>query len=72
MIKFTLTGWTNNKTGLNWIQHFDKHIKGRAIGAYWMLIINNHKSHMSAEFNEYYKENKIVIIYMPTHSSYIL
>ena len=72
VIKPTLTGWTNNETGLDWIQHFDKHTKGRAIGAYRMLIINGYKSHMSAEFDEYYKENKIVTVYMPAHSSHIL
>ncbi|ENH75767.1 hypothetical protein FOC1_g10003932, partial [Fusarium oxysporum f. sp. cubense race 1] len=39
---------------------------------YYLLILNSHKSHHSIEFKGYYKENKIIMLYMPTHASYLL
>ena len=72
VIKPTLNGWTNNETGLDWIQHFDKHTKSRSTGGYRMLIIDGHESHISAEFDQYCKDNNIVTVSMPAHSSHIL
>ena len=72
VIKPTSNGWTNNKTGLDWIQHFDRHTEGRSTSAYRMLIIDGHDSHMSAEFDDYCKLNKIVTVSMPAHSSHLL
>ncbi|MBE1616029.1 hypothetical protein IDF54_14335, partial [Flavobacterium sp. SaA2.13] len=63
---------TDNKTGLEWIQHFDKHIKPKRDADYRMLIVDSHESHMSVEFNQYCKENNIIPISMPPHSSYLL
>ena len=37
-----------------------------------MLIIDGHDSHMSAEFNDYCKFNKIVTINMLAHPSHLL
>jgi hypothetical protein len=31
IIKPTPNGWTDNKTGLDWIRHFDKHTKQRTM-----------------------------------------
>ncbi|KAF2174950.1 CENP-B protein, partial [Zopfia rhizophila CBS 207.26] len=55
-----------------WLRHFNIHIKEYTVGVYRLLILDNHKSHNSLEFTEYYKENKIVTLYMPPHSSHIL
>ena len=68
----TLNGWTDNKTGLEWIQHFNKHTKPKREADYRMLILDGHESHMSAEFNHYCKENKIIPISMPPHSSHLV
>ncbi|ENH71698.1 hypothetical protein FOC1_g10000149, partial [Fusarium oxysporum f. sp. cubense race 1] len=39
---------------------------------YYLLILNNYKSHYSANFKRYYKENKIIMLYILAHISYLL
>jgi hypothetical protein len=65
-------GWTTNKLGLQWLKHFDEHTKRRVIGAHRLLIIDGHESHDSLEFQQYCKDNKIITICMPPHSSHLL
>ena len=72
VIKPTDNGWTNNETGMEWIQHFDKHTARRTRAAYRMLVIDGHESHMSAEFDRFCKERNIITISMPPHSSHLL
>ncbi|KAJ1032306.1 hypothetical protein NDA18_001794 [Ustilago nuda] len=44
-------GWTNNELALHWLKDcFDKHTKQRAQGKYWLLILDGHGSHITAEF----------------------
>jgi len=70
-IKTTLNGWTNNETGLEWIQHFDKHTKARRKGAYRMLVLDGHESHISADFEDYCQKNSIITLCLPPHSSHL-
>jgi hypothetical protein len=72
VIKPTENGWTNNETGLEWIQHFDKHTAYRKKGVYRMLVIDGHASHRSAGFDQFCKEKNIITIFMPPHSSHLL
>jgi hypothetical protein len=72
IIKPTLNGWTDNKTGLEWVQHFNKYIKQRTKGKYWMLILDGHESHVLAEFEQYCTENNIIPISMLPHLSHLL
>jgi hypothetical protein len=72
IIKPTDNGWTNNETGLEWIQHFDKHTAHRKSGIYRMLVMSGHSSHLSAGFDRFCKEKKIIAISVPSHSSHIL
>ena len=37
-----------------------------------MLILDGHESHLNQDFKDYCKENKIVTVCMPAHSSHIL
>ena len=37
-----------------------------------MLVINSHKSHNSLNFQQYCKDNKIITVCMPPHSSHLL
>ena len=71
-IAVTENGWTTNERCLDWLQHFDKHTKGRTAGRYRLLILDGHDSHRSAGFEGYCKENNIVTICMPAHSSHRL
>jgi hypothetical protein len=65
-------GWTTNELGFAWIQHFEKHTKGRTVGSCRLLILDGHESHVSAQFEQFCKENKIITLCMPAHSSHIL
>ncbi|KAF7914288.1 uncharacterized protein EAF01_000694 [Botrytis porri] len=70
-IKPTSNGWTNNETGLEWLKHFDKHTKNRRKGRYRMLVLDGHESHESRAFQAYCKENDIICLSLPPHSSYL-
>jgi hypothetical protein len=72
VIATTDNGWTTNEIGIEWIKHFDKHSKSRITGDYRLLILDRHESHHSADFEVYCKENKIITLCMPAHSSHIL
>ncbi|APA14250.1 hypothetical protein SS1G_11952 [Sclerotinia sclerotiorum 1980 UF-70] len=70
-IKPTSNGWTNNETGLEWLKHFDKHTKNRRKGKYRMLVLDGHESHESVAFQAYCKENDIICLRLPPHSSHL-
>jgi hypothetical protein len=68
----TENGWTTNERGLEWIQHFDSHTNSLRKGAFRLLILDGYESHHSTEFELYAKEQKIITLYMPAHSSHRL
>lgn len=72
IIKPTDNEWTNNETGLEWIQHSDKYTAHRKSGIYRILVIDGHSSHLSAVFDRFCKEKKTIAISMPSHSSHNL
>ena len=65
-------GWTNNELGLEWLKHFDSYTKARQVGAYRLLILDGHESHLNQDFKDYCLEHKILTLCMPAHSSHIL
>jgi hypothetical protein len=40
-------GWTNNALSLEWLKHFDRHTKASQVGAYRLLILDGHESHLN-------------------------
>ena len=42
------------------------------MGAYRLLVLDGHGSHATADFDHFCKENKIIPLYMPPHSSHLL
>jgi hypothetical protein len=72
IITVSPTGWINNDLALAWLKHFDAHTKASSVGAYRLLIIDGHDSHCSVDFQDYCKENKIIALCMPSHSSHLL
>jgi hypothetical protein len=72
VIATSQNGWTNNQLGLKWLKHFNRSTTNRSTGPYRLLILNGHESHHSADFKRYYKENKIITLYMPAHTSHLL
>ena len=65
-------GWTTNALGLAWLKHFDAHTKTRTVGTVRLLILDGHESHNSQDFKDYCKNNNIVTLCMPPHSSHLL
>ncbi|USP79293.1 putative transposase [Curvularia clavata] len=65
-------GWTTNELGLAWLKHFDEHTKKKVVGTHRLLFIDGHESHNSLDFQKYCKDNKIVTLCMPPHSSHLL
>ena len=72
VIAVTSNGWTTNEQGLEWIRHFDQHTKDRTKGVYRLLILDGHESHHLTDFELFCKDNKIITLCMPAHSSYKL
>jgi hypothetical protein len=72
VIATSSNGWTTNERGLEWIQHFDRHTKPRTTGKYRLLVLDGHESHHSTDFEVYCKDNDIITLCMPPHSSHIL
>jgi len=72
VITLSENGWTSNSIGYEWIQHFDQCTNNRTIGTYRLLILDGHESHLSAQFQHYCTERKIITLCMPPHSSHIL
>ncbi len=48
VIAVSENGWTTNELRFAWLQHFNKHMKGRIVGKYRLLILNGHESYVSA------------------------
>ena len=72
MIAVSDNGWTTNQHGLAWIQQFEKATNSRIIGAYRLLTIDGHASHLSLEFESFCTQHKIIRLCMPPHSSHLL
>ncbi|KAF1923716.1 DDE-domain-containing protein [Didymella exigua CBS 183.55] len=66
------SGWTNNALGLEWLKHFDAHTKASQVGAYRLLILDSHKSHLNQDFKDYCLKNIILTLYMLPYLLYIL
>lgn len=71
-ISLSSNGWTTNEVTLEWLQHFDRHTKARTNSKYRLLILDGHESHHSTDFEVFCKENNILTLCMPPHSSHIL
>jgi hypothetical protein len=65
-------GWTTDELGLEWLKHFNRHTESCTKGAYRLLILDGHGSHATPEFDQYCKDNKIITLCMPPHTSHLL
>ena len=72
-IKMSANRWTTDAIGLHWLQKvFIPATNERTRGGYRLLILDRHGSHLTPEFDCTCKENNIIPLYMPAHSSYLL
>ena len=56
--------------GYKWlVDVFDKYTKNRVVGKYRLLLLDGHKSHFTPEFDQYCKDNSIICLCYPPHST---
>jgi hypothetical protein len=72
MVAVSDNGWTTNELGLDWVKHFNRQTESCTRGAYRLLILDGHESHATPEFDQYCKDNKIITLCMPPHTSHLL
>jgi hypothetical protein len=50
VIAVSQNGWTTNKLGVAWLEHFHQHTEARTVGAYRLLLLDGHESYNSLAF----------------------
>jgi hypothetical protein len=65
------TGYSNDEISLEWLKHFDTHLKP-TVGTYRLLIFDGHGSHCTWEFVNYCEENNIVPFGLPPHLTHLV
>ena len=65
-------GWTSNLHGLEWlIKCFDESTKEKAGGKTCLLICDGHESHVTSDLLQHCRENNIVLLLLPPHTSHM-
>jgi hypothetical protein len=72
-IEVSANGWTTNQIGLRWLENcFLPATTARTKGGSRLLVLDGHGSHLTPHFDQMCKDNNIVCICMPPHSSHLL
>ena len=71
VIGITETGYANDNTALEWLQHFIDHTKNKRQSAWLLLIIDGYRSHMTIPFHNPATKNKIVLSCLLLHSTHL-
>jgi hypothetical protein len=72
-IEVSQNGWTTDEIGLRWLQKvFIPATTSRTVGRYRLLILDGHGSHLTPGFDKACRDNNIIAICMPAHSSHLL
>lgn len=66
-----ISGWSNTDVFLEFLNHFIKHVKPSQNDKV-LIIMDNHESHISIEGIELARENGIVLLTIPPHTSHKL
>lgn len=66
------TGYTNNKLGVKYLKHFNRHTESRRTGKYQMLLFDGHGSHLSQEFLDFCWQHHIRPFQLPSHTTHLL
>lgn len=67
--KCSKNGWTNDVLFLEWIEHFNKHVKA-SLEDPVLLILDNHSSHTSLDVYNFCKSNGIIMVSLAPHTSH--
>jgi hypothetical protein len=66
-------GWTSDIHGLQWLrQCFEPVTREKAKGAYRVLVLDGHGSHVTGSFIAHCMDYKIVLLRLPLHTSHLL
>lgn len=65
-------GFTTDELAYHWIHHFDQFTSKRQTGAYRLLLMDNHGSHLTLQFLTYCWDNKIIPFTFPPHLTHRL
>jgi len=65
-----MNGWTSNDIGLAWLRQI--FLPQTATDDYRLLLLDGHKSHATFEFMWECHINRVALVYLLPHSSYIL
>lgn len=68
----TDTGYINDILAYQWIQRFHKSTKDRRTGVYRLLLCDRFGSHLKYEFVKFCENTRIILFFLPPHSSHIL
>jgi hypothetical protein len=72
-IEVSANGWTTDQIGLRWLEKcFIPATTARTKGGSRLLVLDGHGSHLTPEFDKMCKDNNIICICMPPHSSHLL
>ena len=64
-------GYTSGEIGVAWLQDWDKQTKVKAGKRTRLLIMDGHSSHYTLGFLEYARDNNIVVLCYPSHSTHV-
>jgi hypothetical protein len=62
--------WFNDVIALEYFKHFHKHAK--PIRVYRLLVLDGHGSHITFEFKALANKYKIILLYLPAHTTHRL
>ncbi|CEL00931.1 hypothetical protein ASPCAL00523 [Aspergillus calidoustus] len=72
-IELSANGWTTDQITLRWLEKcFIPYTTERTIGSHRLLVLDGHGSHLTPDFDKVCRDNKIICICMPAHSSHLL
>lgn len=64
-------GYTSGEIGVAWLKDWDKQTKAKARGRTRLLVVDGHSSHYTLRFLEYARDNNIVVLCYPSHSTHV-
>ena len=69
----TQKGWSNENIGVYWLEHiFDRYTKEKAGNHRRLLIVDDYNSHLNIRFINYADQNRILLAFLPPHSTHRL
>jgi hypothetical protein len=72
-VEVSANGWTTNEITYRWLDKvFIPNTTTRTVGGYRLLVLDGHGSHLTPQFDKLCKDNNIICICMPAHSSHLL